>query len=316
MYNVKIDFGKIILLAEKYSLNLDNISKFKTKWMLIKEIEDKVFCLESDEINTQNELPKEIQDKYIVVDLEKRLRGKIKNIIDKELTLLSKENNNYVLEYEEEIQRNSNGRKIGTTRNYNMLEQSYLFGKNIRDDEDKTSYMNLDISQIDKGFIYPLHNENLKYDIFQDKFVCSNREVLRAIYNDREVKQILSYEQYKNGLTPPIYNEIAKINNFIKDRNTVTVKLKDGTIFKTDAQLNNILQVFANGEIYVARTYYQKIIEGNDFEDYQYLADEIESIKANREELKINGKNLTILSKNIPKNTKEKIDEDEETEEM
>lgn len=316
MYDAKIDFGKVILLAEKYSINLDNNSKFKTKWMLVNGIEDKVFCLESDEIKTQNELPKEIQDKYIVVDLEKRLRGKIQNIIDKELTLLSEENNNYVLEYEEEIQRNSNGRKIGTIKNYEMLSESYLFGRNIRNDEDKTSYMNLDISQIDKGFIYPLHNENLKYDIFQDKFICSDREVLKSIYSDREIKQILSFEQYKKGLTPPIYNEIAKINNFIKDINKVTVELKNGTTFKADAELRNILQVYPNGEIYVAKTYYQKIIEGNNFENYQYLADEIKCIKFNRTELEINGQHLTILNENIQKNTKVKVEEDEETEEM
>lgn len=123
MYDVKIDFGKVILLAEKYSLSLDNNSKFRTRWMLVKGIEDKVFCLDSDEISKQNELPKEIQDKYIVVDLEKRLRWKIQNIIDKQLTILSQENNDYVLEYEEEIKRNSNGRKIGTIKNYEMLNE-------------------------------------------------------------------------------------------------------------------------------------------------------------------------------------------------
>lgn len=315
MYDVKIDFGKVILLAEKYSLRLDDNSKFRTRWMLAKGIEDKVFCLDSDEINKQNELPKEIQDKYVVVDLEKRLRGKIQNIIDKQLTILSQENNDYVLEYEEEIQRNSNGRKIGTIKNYEMLNESYWFGKNIRDDEYRTRYMNLDISEIDKGFIYPLHNESLKYDVLQDKFVCSDREVLKAIYNVKEVKQILTFGQYKKGLTPPIYNEIAKINNFIKDINKVTVELKNGTIFKADATLRNILQVYPNGEIYVARTYHQKIIEGNNFEDYQYLADEIKCIKFNRTELEINGTNLNMLNENIQKNTKVKVEE-EETEEM
>ena len=315
MYDVKIDFGKVILLAEKYSLSLDNNSKFRTRWMLVKGIEDKVFCLDSDEISKQNELPKEIQDKYIVVDLEKRLRWKIQNIIDKQLTILSQENNDYVLEYEEEIKRNSNGRKIGTIKNYEMLNESYLFGRNIRDDEDRTSYMNLDISEIDKGFIYPLHNESLKYDVLQDKFVYSNRSVLRAIYNDKEVKQILTFEQYRKGLTPPIYNEIAKINNFIKDINTVTVELKNGTIFKADAALRNILQVYSNGEIYVASQYGQKIIEGNKFEDYEYLADEIKCIKFNKTELDINGQNLTMLNENIQKNTKVKVEE-EETEEM
>lgn len=315
MYDVKIDFGKVILLAEKYSLSLDNNSKFRTRWMLVKGIEDKVFCLDSDEINKQSELPKDIQDSYIIVDLEKRLRGKIQDIIDKELIILSEENNDYVLEYEEKIQRNSNGRKIGSIRDYKMLNESYLFGKNIRNDEHRTSYMNLDISEIDKGFIYPMHNESLKYDIFQDKFIYSNRSVLQAIYSDREVKQILTFEQYKKGLTPPIYNEIAKINNFIKDINTVTVELKNGTIFKADATLRNILQVYSSGEIYVSRTYKQKIVEGNNFEEYQYLADEIKCIKFNRSKLDINGQNLTMLNENIQKNTKVEVEE-EETEEM
>ena len=71
--------------------------------MLIKGIEDKVFCLDNYEIDKQNKLPKEIQDKYIVVDLEKRLRWKIQNIIDKQFKILSQENNDYVLEYKEEF---------------------------------------------------------------------------------------------------------------------------------------------------------------------------------------------------------------------
>ena len=315
MYDVRIDFGKVILLAEKYNLRLDDNSKFRTRWMLIKGIEDKVFCLDNYEIDKQNKLPKEIQDKYIVVDLEKRLRWKIQNIIDKQFKILSQENNDYVLEYKEEIQRNSNGGRIGTIKIYEMLNESDLFGKNIRDDKYRTRYMSLDISEIDKGFIYPLHNESLKYDVLQDKFVYSDREVLKAIYNTTEVKQILTFEQYEKGLTPPIYNEIAKINNFIKDINTVTVELKNGTIFKAEATLRNILQVYSNGKIYVARTYHQKIIEGNNFENYQYLADEIKCIKFNRTELEINGSNLNMLNENIKKNTEVKVEE-EETEEI
>lgn len=312
MYDLKIDFGKVILVGKKSRLSVLYGSEFETKWALVKGIENKVFCLKSNEINTQKDLPQEIQDTYEIIDLEKRLRAKIKNIIDKELDNLMKENKEYVLDYEIRKQRNYKTGEIELEKEYQMLEDSYLFGKNIRDDDYRTRYMKLDISEIDKGIIYPLENKKIIYDIAQDKFICSDRETLLALYNEREVKQIISYEQYKLGLTPPIYNEIAKINEFMKDKNSITVELKNGTIFKTDATLRNILNVYSNGEIYVSRTYSQKILEGNTFSDFQYKADEIKSIKFNRKEIKIQGRNLT----SIDKQSKEKILESEETEEM
>ncbi|MDO5556343.1 MAG: hypothetical protein Q4G09_07055 [Clostridia bacterium] len=317
MIDVKIDLDKVVLLGEKISLEVSYFSKFETKWMLVKEIENKIFCLKSNEMANQSTLPKNIKDTYIVIDLEKRIREKIRYIINKEFEKLFQNNNrNYILEYESEVQRSSNGRKIGITRNYPMLNKSYLFGKNIRDDEYKTRYMNLDISDIDKGIIYVLENRTLQYNILQDAFQYSDNTILKEFYNEEELKQILSFEQYKRGLTPLVYNEIAKINNFIKDVKTVTVELKNGTAFKTNATLNNILQINSDGKIYIAKTYYQKIIKGTDFEDQQYLADEINSIKFNKFKLDINGQNLTMLNENVDEMTINKIDKNEETEEI
>lgn len=316
MIDTKIDLGKVILLSEKKNLNIKIWSEFETKWMLVKEIENTVFCLQSNEVNMQNQLPKDIQDTYRVINLERRIRGKLQYILDSEFEKLFQKDYDYILESKNVILRNSNGRKIGIEKNYDMLNESHWFGRNIRDDAYRIRYLSLDISDIDKGFIYVLGSKYLRYDILQDKFLCSDETSLHEIYNYEELKLILAFEQYKKGLTSPIYNEIAKINNFIKDINTVTVQLKNGTIFKTDAVLTNILQINSNGKIYVAKTYEQKIIKGTDFKNNQYLANEIKCIKFNKTQLDINGENLTMLNEKIERISKSKIDEDEETEEI
>ena len=55
------------------------------------------------------------------------------------------------------------------------------------------------------------------------------------------LKKIVAYEQYKRGLTPPFYNEIAKINKFLEGKKTVTLLLNDGESKQVPAQISNIL---------------------------------------------------------------------------
>ena len=81
---------------------------------------------------------------------------------------------------------------------------------------------------------------------------------MKKIYNEKELKLILAYEQYKRGKTPSIYNEIAKINEFLKDKKTVTVELHNGIKIKAETYLRRILDIRDNGDIFIADKYYNK----------------------------------------------------------
>ena len=183
--------------------------------------------------------------------------------------------------------------EITLIKDYKTLEESYMFGKKLRKDEEKTKNLGLEIQEIDKGIIL-VENTNIKYDLLNDKFLNADREILREIYSQNELKHIISYEKYKQGIGSKFYNEIAKINEFMKDKQSITVKLKDGTMFKTEPFLRNILNIYSNGDIYISRTYSEKIIEGENFTDFQYKVDQLESLKYGKEELKIDSSKLIL----------------------
>lgn len=181
-------------------------------------------------------------------------------------------------------------------KEYRLINEAYLFGKNLRDDEYRTRYLNLGISQINKGIISVMNNDIL-YDLTKDKFISSGRDVLLAFYNKNEIRHIISYDKYKLGIGADFYKEIAKINEFIKDKKTITVTLKNGIEFKIERAIRDILDILTNGDIYVSRTYNQKIIEGENFESYQYKANEIKSIKYGKLEVDIDGDKLILNRK-------------------
>ena len=48
-FNIKIDLDKVILIGKDANFNVKYKSEMETKWLLIKGIEDKIFCLKSNE---------------------------------------------------------------------------------------------------------------------------------------------------------------------------------------------------------------------------------------------------------------------------
>lgn len=298
-FDIKIDLEKVVLIGNNPNLKTKYISEIETRWLLIKGIKDKIFCLKSHEIEKEypNDLVKEImKSDYEIVDLEKRVKGKIKEIIDNELRKIFEQNidkEDFVLDYEIKEKVDKETGEIIPYKEYGVICEAHLFGKNLRDDIYRTKDIYLGITQIDKGIISVVDTK-IKYDLINDKFLNSEEEILRAFYNENEIKQILSYERYKNGIGSKFYSEIAIINEFVKDLKTITVKLKNGTMFKTDAILRNILDFRSNGKVYIARTGYQTIIEGEDFGNFEYKADQLESLRYGKTDLKINSNNFII----------------------
>lgn len=299
-FNVKIELDKVILIGNDPNYKINYKSEIETKWLLIKEIKDKIFCLKSSEINNYGSFVQKIKESnYEIIDVEKRIREKARDIVDREFNKIFEENKDaedMVLEYDIKEKVDKETGEIIPYKDYRLINEAYLFGKKIRDDEYRTRYLNLGISQIDKGIISVMNDEIL-YDLTKDKFISSDREVLLAFYNKNEIRHIISYDKYKLGIGSDFYKEIAKINEFMKDKKTITVALKNGTEFKIENAMRDILDIFSDGEIYVSRTYNQKIIEGENFESYQYKANEIKSIKYGKTEVEIEGDKLILNRK-------------------
>lgn len=301
-FNIKIDLDKVILIGKDANFNVKYKSEMETKWLLIKGIEDKIFCLKSNEIETEypSDLVKEImQSNYEIIDLEKRIKGKVKTIINKEISKIfeqSMDKADFALDYDIKENVDQSTGEITVWKEYQIINEAYQFGKNLRDDEYRTRYLNLGIKEINKGLISVMET-NIKYDLINDKFLNTDREIILAFYNENEIRHILSYEKYKCGIGSTFYSEFAKINEFLQDKKSITVKLKNGTIFKTDAIIRNIFDISSTGDIYIAQNYSQTIIEGENFRTHQYKVDQLESLRYGKSELKINSKNLMIERK-------------------
>lgn len=302
-FDIKIELDKVILIGEYPNYSANTYSSITTRWLQIKGIEDKIFKLKS---YADGELLRKFQEEnYEIIDVEKRLKEKISKIISRELKEIYKENinNDFLLEYK--ASEFNPYLKI-----YPILENGYSFGKNIRDDEYRIKYLNLEFQQINNGIITVMNND-IKYDLINDRFLNSDREILSGVYRENEVKQIILYQKYVNGLGTGIYNEIAKINNFLNDKKSVNVILKNGIIFKAEAKIRNILNICANGKIYVSDVYTNKIIKGKRFESQEYKANEIEYLKYGNDELKINTDNLMMLDEDYLKEIEDTEEEEE-----
>lgn len=83
--------------------------------------------------------------------------------------------------------------------------------------------------------------KHFEFDMKKMKFENEEIDIFKNIYGLTSLKKILSFEQYKKGKTPPFYNEVAKINEFLKDKKTVTLLLNDGEKKQVPAQISQIL---------------------------------------------------------------------------
>lgn len=83
-------------------------------------------------------------------------------------------------------------------------------------------------------------------DIKKQKIFTQPGIIMNQVYSDVSLCKILAYKQYELGITPPFYNEVAKINQFLKGKKTVTVILDDNREVKTKADITDIIN-FYNG---------------------------------------------------------------------
>lgn len=256
-----IDFGDVELLAIKEDLYMgyNNEAKFRINWCRLKDKPDELICL-NEEIN---KLSEEIEEKQIpVIYIGRIIEKQFAEILEKELnSFIGKNINNISYLYQKEERTDANGDKYYTNPDYLRLEDigiDYL--KEMEDINNRarvyTSAVKYD--QINHSKLkylpsyYSCEQNAVEVDMIEKKILTQPGFIMNQVYSKTSLCKILAYKQYQLGITPLFYNEIAKINKFLKDKKTVTVTLKDNREFKTEANITDIID-FYNGVFFIKR---------------------------------------------------------------
>lgn len=314
-FKVKLDFGKAIIICNE-DLNLDSYrSEIRPKLMVLKSNTNKIYGLDHYEFTKEykSELFRKAENQgYNIIDITEMIREKIKDIVEKEVQKYIEENidnTDYITDF------SVNEYPNHTEVSFNFLREANNFGKNLRDDKEAIKKLDISIRKINEGII-GLRSErydsnSFEYDLEKQEFNIDNVEIMKRIYSRNQLRLILAYEQYKQDKTPPIYNEIAKINNFLEDKKSVTVELHNGTKIKAETYLSSILDIKANGDIFIADRYSNKIIEGNPIEYGKCLGTELKCLRYSKSILHIQSDAFRSL-KVKPIIKKEELEDEEE----
>ena len=288
---VEIHINNIVLLGNKDSYKLQGYdSKFLQKcyWSYLKQEPNKLFCSNSNIIKDptyRDNLDKEIFKSGVMIvdlkgemykELDRILRSNIDKFIEKNINNISYFFENYddgyvdISLYEMGIDLREQ-EFVGIDRNINILLNNFAY----RD----ISNGILQISTKDG-------KTDFLFDMKKMEFEDEEMKIFKAVYGLSYLKKILAYEQYKRGLTPPFYNEIAKINQFLKDKKSVTLLFNDGYEKKVSAQIFEILT-----------TNYKEFWINTEIDNKNI--DNLKSIKYGKQELEINTENLKSLDKQL-----------------
>ena len=243
---VEIVLDEVVLLGNKAKFKIrgyDNQINQDFNWCYFKDKPEDIFCLseriikeQSSRTNLDNEI---FEKKNVIINLKETIYNKLKKILNDNIDKFIEKNiNNLAYLFE-------------TDKSDYETISLYEMGKDIR--ENKYYGLDVNIRIILNNFKYKdismgeiqlstrTGNVNFIFDMRKMEFEDEEIKIFKAIYGLSSLKKILAYEQYKRGLTPPFYNEIAKINKFLEGKKTVTLLLNDGESKQVPAQISNIL---------------------------------------------------------------------------
>lgn len=236
----------MVLLGDKNQFKMlgynNQVSQY-FYWCYFKEEPKKIYCLNESIINDpkcRSNLDNEIfRDKNIIIDLKGTLYNTLRRIFNENIDKFVNENINnisYLFENDksdyENISLYEMGRDIRKNQNYGLHNNISLLLNNFEYQDISNGLVKISTRTGKKDFIY---------DMKKMEFINNEIDIFKAVYGLTSLKKILAYEQYKKGLTPPFYNEVAKINEFLEGKKTVTLELNDGGRIQVPAQISNIL---------------------------------------------------------------------------
>lgn len=237
---------KLVLLGDKNQFKMLGYNNQVTQyfyWCYFKDEPKNIYCLNEriiSEPECRSELDKEIfKGKNIIIDLKGTLYNTLRRILNENIDKFVNENINnisYLFENDksdyENISLYEMGRDIRKNQNYGLHNNISLLLNNFDYQDISNGLVKISTRTGKKDFIY---------DMKKMEFINNEIDIFKAVYGLTSLKKILAYEQYKKGLTPPFYNEVAKINEFLEGKKTVTLVLNDGGRIQVPAQISNIL---------------------------------------------------------------------------
>ena len=237
---------KLVLLGDKNQFKMLGYNNQVTQyfyWCYFKDEPKNIYCLNEriiSEPERRSELDKEIfKGKNIIIDLKGTLYNTLRRILNENIDKFVNENINnisYLFENDksdyENISLYEMGRDIRKNQNYGLHNNISLLLNNFEYQDISNGLVKISTRTGKNDFIY---------DMKKMEFINNEIDIFKAVYGLTSLKKILAYEQYKKGLTPPFYNEVAKINEFLEGKKTVTLVLNDGGRIQVPAQISNIL---------------------------------------------------------------------------
>ena len=237
---------KLVLLGDKNQFKMLGYNNQVTQyfyWCYFKDEPKNIYCLNEriiSEPERRSELDKEIfKEKNIIIDLKGTLYNTLRRILNENIDKFVNENINnisYLFENDksdyENISLYEMGRDIRKNQNYGLHNNISLLLNNFEYQDISNGLVKISTRTGKKDFIY---------DMKKMEFINNEIDIFKAVYGLTSLKKILAYEQYKKGLTPPFYNGVAKINEFLEGKKTVTLELNDGGRIQVPAQISNIL---------------------------------------------------------------------------
>lgn len=237
---------KLVLLGDRNQFKMLGYNNQVTQyfyWCYFKDEPKNIYCLNEriiSEPECKSELDKEIfKGKNIIIDLKGTLYNTLRRILNENIDKFVNENINnisYLFENDksdyENISLYEMGRDIRKNQNYGLHNNISLLLNNFEYQDISNGLVKISTRTGKKDFIY---------DMKKMEFINNEIDIFKAVYGLTSLKKILAYEQYKKGLTPPFYNEVAKINEFLEGKKTVTLVLNDGGRIQVPAQISNIL---------------------------------------------------------------------------
>lgn len=299
---VTIDLGKIELLAVREPIYIDNHKeiKFKINWCRLKDNPEVLIRFNIDFDTLSNE----IREKNIeYIDIREITKCKLKEIVEKELnSFIGKNINNISYFFEREERSDANEKYYIYPEFFDISE----IGISILENEDSIENRTRNITTFDnfneiekcklkyKNVLYGV--DVIEVDLKETKILTENSKIISVLYSNDKLKKILAYKQYELGITPDFYNEIAKINEFLKDKKTVTVILKNGHEKKIEANIKNFMK-FYDG-IFILDGYGLEI-PSEERNKSNLNINNLKSLRYGKTELIINTENLRPLDEQL-----------------
>ena len=288
---IEIYIDNIVLLGSKDDYTLqgyDNKFLQKTNWCYLKQEPNNLFCSNRNIIkdsNDRDDLDKEIfKSGATIIDLkgeiykelDRILRSNIDKFIEKNINNISYFFKNYDDDY----------------KNISLFEMGIdLREKNLWSIDRNINILldNFEYKDISKGILQISTRDgksNFLFNINKMKFENEDMDIFKKIYGLTTLKKILAYEQYKKELTPPYYNEVAKINQFLEGKKSVTLVFNDGNEKQVSAQISKILA-----------TDYKEFWINTEIDNKNI--DNLKAIRYGKKELEVNIDNLKSLDKQL-----------------